>query len=157
MHHLTLTLWVSFNFWHLFSARNIEDTLECRGSSEKKISSLMAFCLSWLSMHRWLENLWNQKYLQFICLYNLKISSLGNYLLLELKSKVIRRLFLLGDLIILVVFEKSERGFQDRLEQRCYLKKFLQCQVVIFFSLSCLSNFFFLRGWLNALFDFTGD
>lgn len=126
MHHLILTLWVSFHFWHLFSEENIKDTLECRGSSEKKISSLMAFCLSWLSMDRWLENLWNQKSLQFICLYNLKISSLGNDLLLQLKCKVIRTLFLFEDLVILVVFKgiwKEWTRISGLAAQRCYLKR----------------------------------
>lgn len=145
MHHLILTLWVSFRFWQLFSAQNMEDTMGCRGGSEKKISSLMVFCSSWLSMHRWLENLWNQKYLQFICLYNLKLSSLGNDLLLQLKSKVIRTLFLLEDLVILVVFKgiwKEWTRISGLAPQKCYLKRLPQCQVVIFFSLLPFQPFF---------------
>lgn len=105
----------------------------------------MAFCLSWLSMHRWLENLWNQKCLQFICLYNLKLSSLGNDLLLQLKSKVIRTLFLLEDLVILVVFKgiwKEWTRISGLAPRKCYLKRLPQCQVVIFFSLLPFQPFF---------------
>lgn len=95
----------------------------------------------------------------FICLYNLQLSSLGNDLLLQLKSKVIRTLFLFEDLVILVVFKavwKEWTRISGLAPQKCYLKRLPQCQIVIFFFLyPAFPKPFFKR--LNALFDFIGD